>query len=114
MMRHLFLRFHHHSNILISRAGASTLAEITCLGKASILIPYPYATANHQEANARELEKAGAALVELESEKNEIWAKATVILKDKNKLNQMEKASKNLGKPEAAKDIVMNILGVNK
>lgn len=104
----------YHSNVLISRAGASTLAEITCLGKASILIPYPYATANHQEANARELEKAGAALVELESEKNEIWAKATVILKDKNKLNQMEKASKNLGKPEAAKDIVMNILGVNK
>lgn len=104
----------YFGDILISRAGASTIAEITCLGKPSILVPYPYATANHQEANARELEKAGAALVELESEKNEIWTKASVILKDSVKLNQMEKAAKSLGKPEAAKNIVKNILEVVK
>lgn len=48
------------ADLVISRAGASTLAEITAIGKASILIPYPYAAYNHQEINARRLLSRGA------------------------------------------------------
>lgn len=56
------------TRLLISRAGASTLAEITALGLASILIPSPYVTNNHQEKNARWLEQAQAAVVITEAE----------------------------------------------
>ncbi len=59
------------SDIIISRAGASALAEIFCLGKPSILIPFPYAAENHQLANALFAEKKGAALVI--EEKNLSW-----------------------------------------
>lgn len=47
----------------VARAGATSIAELTVCGLASILVPYPHATANHQEANARALERAGAAIV---------------------------------------------------
>lgn len=51
------------SALIISRAGANIIGEIAILGKASILIPYPYAAADHQMKNAREMEKAGAAII---------------------------------------------------
>ena len=47
----------------VARAGATSIAELAVCGLPSILIPYPHATANHQDANARELERAGAAVV---------------------------------------------------
>lgn len=49
------------AELIICRAGATTLAEITACGKMAVLIPYPHATHNHQEHNARILESAGAA-----------------------------------------------------
>ncbi|MFQ9073177.1 MAG: glycosyltransferase [Faecalibacillus faecis] len=51
---------------MVSRAGASTLAELTALGVPAILIPSPYVAANHQEYNARELENNHAAKMILE------------------------------------------------
>jgi UDP-N-acetylglucosamine--N-acetylmuramyl-(pentapeptide) pyrophosphoryl-undecaprenol N-acetylglucosamine transferase len=51
------------ADIVVCRAGASSLAEISKLGKPAILVPYPHAAANHQEANARAYESAGAAIV---------------------------------------------------
>jgi UDP-N-acetylglucosamine--N-acetylmuramyl-(pentapeptide) pyrophosphoryl-undecaprenol N-acetylglucosamine transferase len=51
------------SDIVVARAGASTLAELATLGKPAILIPYPLAVRNHQEHNARAFERAGAAIV---------------------------------------------------
>ncbi|HEY4264488.1 MAG TPA: undecaprenyldiphospho-muramoylpentapeptide beta-N-acetylglucosaminyltransferase [Micropepsaceae bacterium] len=51
------------SHLVIARSGASTLSELTVIGRPSILIPYPYATDDHQAANAAVLEKAGAAWV---------------------------------------------------
>ena len=98
-----------HADVLVSRAGASTIAEILCLEKASILIPFPYATANHQEANARVLESAGAAIVELESEKNQIFEKIIAILKSPEIKSKMESAAKSLSKPSAAIEIVERI-----
>jgi len=56
------------ADLIICRAGATTLAEITALGKMSVLIPYPHATHNHQEHNARILESARAALMILDKD----------------------------------------------
>jgi UDP-N-acetylglucosamine--N-acetylmuramyl-(pentapeptide) pyrophosphoryl-undecaprenol N-acetylglucosamine transferase len=50
------------ADIIVSRAGASTLAELAAQGKMSVLVPYPHAAANHQDANARVFEKAGTAV----------------------------------------------------
>lgn len=56
------------ADLVISRAGASTLCELTALGKASILVPSPYVTGNHQEHNARAVERGGGAEVILEKD----------------------------------------------
>ena len=56
------------TDLIVSRAGASTISEITALGIPSILVPSPYVTHNHQEKNAKVLEKAGAAVLIKENE----------------------------------------------
>ncbi len=99
-----------HADLIISRAGASALAEILAFGKPSILLPFPHATANHQEHNARVVEKAGAALVELDAEENHLWEKVEQLLADENRLNSMAIAAKKLGMPDAADQIARVIL----
>jgi UDP-N-acetylglucosamine--N-acetylmuramyl-(pentapeptide) pyrophosphoryl-undecaprenol N-acetylglucosamine transferase len=56
------------ADLIVCRAGASTLAELSAYGKVGILIPFPHAAHNHQEMNARAMEAAGAARVLVESE----------------------------------------------
>ena len=99
-----------HADLIISRAGASALAEILAFGKPSILLPFPHATANHQEHNARVVEKAGAALVELDAEENHLWEKVEQLLADEPRLNSMALAAKKLGMPDAADQIARVIL----
>lgn len=99
-----------HADLIISRAGASALAEILAFGKPSILLPFPHATANHQEFNARVVEKAGAALVELDAEENHLWEKVESLLADENRLKNMADAAKKLGMPDAADQIAKIIL----
>jgi UDP-N-acetylglucosamine--N-acetylmuramyl-(pentapeptide) pyrophosphoryl-undecaprenol N-acetylglucosamine transferase len=99
-----------HADLIISRAGASALAEILAFGKPSILLPYPHATANHQEHNARVVEKAGACLVELDNEPNDLWNKVESLLFDAGKLEKMAAAAKGLGMPDAADQIAKAIL----
>jgi UDP-N-acetylglucosamine--N-acetylmuramyl-(pentapeptide) pyrophosphoryl-undecaprenol N-acetylglucosamine transferase len=100
-----------HADLIISRSGASTLAEILAFGKASILLPYPYATANHQEHNARAVEKEGAAFVELDREENKLWEKIEMLMANKEKLNSMSKKAGELGElnRRAASDIARDI-----
>ncbi|MBB6449384.1 UDP-N-acetylglucosamine--N-acetylmuramyl-(pentapeptide) pyrophosphoryl-undecaprenol N-acetylglucosamine transferase [Geomicrobium halophilum] len=88
---------------IVSRAGATTLAEITALGIPSILIPSPYVTKNHQEMNARTLEKVGAAVVHKESE----WSGAKLQADIENifqngKESEMKKAAHSMAVPDAA------------
>lgn len=96
------------SDIIISRCGASTLSEITVLGKPSILIPFPYATDNHQEYNARALEINGAAVVILERDLNEkiLYDEVMNMLENKERVKSMADRSRELGKADAAKLIV--------
>lgn len=98
-------------DLVVSRAGAITLSEITGCGKPAILIPYPYATAGHQKYNAQVLEKNGAAILIEEKELRQIklLSKASELLKDEQKLKQMSHNSKKLGKPNALTEILDEI-----
>ncbi|MCL2284254.1 MAG: UDP-N-acetylglucosamine--N-acetylmuramyl-(pentapeptide) pyrophosphoryl-undecaprenol N-acetylglucosamine transferase [Fibromonadales bacterium] len=103
-----------HADLIISRSGASTLAEILAFGKASVLLPYPYATANHQEHNARAVEKAGAAFVELDKEENGLWEKIESLMQNWDKLNSMSEKACALGElnRRAAGDIARDICSI--
>jgi len=96
------------ANLVISRAGAATLAELTALGLPSILIPYPYAAENHQEFNARALEKEGAAQVVLDRHlKGEtLCLKLEELLNKPELLAQMAEASKRMGRRRALQDLI--------
>lgn len=95
------------AELVVCRAGATTLSELTVAKKASILVPFPFATDNHQEVNAQSLVKAGAALMFRESElTGEQLAREIRRLKeDPEKRRQMEKKAGLLGRPEAAKEL---------
>lgn len=86
------------SDIIISRSGAMTITEIAKIGKPAIFIPFPFATENHQEYNAKVLEKVGAAKIILD--KNLNWDVLSntlnIMLKDKNKLLNMGKSAKKI------------------
>ncbi len=96
------------SDLLVCRAGALTLAEVTACGKPVILIPYPFATADHQRYNALSLKEKGAAEVILEKElKGENLAELIAgLIKDENRLKEMSDNSKMLAKPLATSQIV--------
>jgi UDP-N-acetylglucosamine--N-acetylmuramyl-(pentapeptide) pyrophosphoryl-undecaprenol N-acetylglucosamine transferase len=98
------------ADFIIGRSGAGTVAEITALGKPSLLIPYPYATNNHQLENARVLERAGAAVVveDRDALPENISAALTNLL-HRDKLNEMASHALKLGKPAAASVIVNEI-----
>jgi len=100
------------ADIVISRAGASTIVELTSTGKPAILIPSPNVTENHQEENARQLQKAGGAVMILESECSGKLLYDTIIslLDDREKLEKMSKAQKSLSVSDAASKIVDIIL----
>ena len=59
------------SDLVVCRAGATTIAELTRLGKPSILVPYPFAAANHQVENAKSMKETGAAVVVYDNELSE-------------------------------------------
>jgi UDP-N-acetylglucosamine--N-acetylmuramyl-(pentapeptide) pyrophosphoryl-undecaprenol N-acetylglucosamine transferase len=95
------------SDLVIGRAGAGTIAEITALGKPSILVPFPYAAHNHQFENARILEQQGASvLIEDKDATAEKLANTLTNLLDKDKLDTMSTNARKLGRPEASKEIV--------
>lgn len=100
------------ADLAVFRAGATGLAELTARGIPSILIPYPYAAENHQEYNARALEKAGAARVILNRDLTSarLCAVLTELLSEEDKLKAMAVASRSMGRPQAAGDIADLVL----
>ena len=96
------------AHLLVCRAGASTLAELAAVGRAAILVPYPFAANNHQEFNARFLTAAGAGEIILNKDfTGEAFAgKINHFLTAPEHLANLEAASRQLAKPEAAREIV--------
>ncbi|MDB9743891.1 undecaprenyldiphospho-muramoylpentapeptide beta-N-acetylglucosaminyltransferase [Fibrobacterales bacterium] len=98
------------ADLIISRAGASTLSEILAFSKPSILIPYPYATGNHQLHNAQALEEKGAALVEEEKDENQLLEKIQLLISNTEKRQSMIQEATALARPKACKNIVDDII----
>lgn len=96
------------ADLVICRAGAATLAEITVAGKPAILIPYPYATGNHQEFNARFLKNKGAAVMIRDGQLTGEMLAAQIerLLADPLRLEEMSAASRKLGHPRALEKIL--------
>jgi UDP-N-acetylglucosamine--N-acetylmuramyl-(pentapeptide) pyrophosphoryl-undecaprenol N-acetylglucosamine transferase len=96
------------AGLIVSRAGATTLAEITAAGRASILIPLPTAADDHQRKNAEALQAAGAAeLIEQKDLTADVLASRILALAaDAGKRQQMSAAARRLAKPDAAERIV--------
>lgn len=99
---------HREADLILSRAGATTLAEIATAGKPAILVPFPFAIHNHQEINARALEEAGAAQVILNRElTGERLAQAILsLMNHPEQLVEMGKKGKELGRADAAERVV--------
>lgn len=102
------------AQLVISRSGASSIADITVIGRPSILIPYAAATGDHQTANARSLADAGAALVRPESALDAagLMGDIRAILSSPAQAQAMAAAALSLGRPDAARrlyDLVTEI-----
>jgi UDP-N-acetylglucosamine--N-acetylmuramyl-(pentapeptide) pyrophosphoryl-undecaprenol N-acetylglucosamine transferase len=107
------------ADMVISRAGASTVGELCAAGRAAILIPYPHAADDHQTHNAEALAAAGGAIVVSDGE----WDGARMVqeieslLSVPGRLEQMEQAARGLARPGAARraaDVLEEVAGRNK
>ncbi len=100
--------------LLVARAGASTLADLTAVGRPAVLIPYPHATEDHQTANARALREAGGAEV-LQEGGLSVDRLAEVlrgILGDPARAAAMAAAAGSLGRPDAAERLAALVEGL--
>ncbi|MEL6347712.1 MAG: undecaprenyldiphospho-muramoylpentapeptide beta-N-acetylglucosaminyltransferase [Myxococcota bacterium] len=95
------------ADLVLCRAGSATLAELTVLGKPSVLIPSPNVTENHQEGNARGLESEGAANVILEKDLviEDAVAQILALLHDRDALKAMSENARKLGQPDTAQQV---------
>lgn len=101
-------------DLLVSRAGATTLAELAVLGKPAVLIPYPFAADDHQYKNGCHYADRGGAilLVERALTAGKLAATLADLLGNPAKLVQMAEAMRTMGRPEAADKIVDNCLDI--
>jgi UDP-N-acetylglucosamine--N-acetylmuramyl-(pentapeptide) pyrophosphoryl-undecaprenol N-acetylglucosamine transferase len=95
------------SHLIIARAGASTIAELTAAGRPAILIPLPTATDNHQVSNAREMAKAGGARMILQSKFTpiELAKQMQKLGLEPAALTNAAERAKSVGRPDAAKEL---------
>lgn len=100
------------ADLILCRSGASTLGELTALGKPAILVPSPNVTNNHQEKNARLLEKCGAAVVMTEGSftPESLYGQVCALLADKEKLESMSRAMSSAGVPDSTDRIAGLVL----
>ncbi len=102
------------SDIVLCRAGASTLAELTYMGKPAVIVPSPNVTNNHQEKNAHQLGKTGGAVVidEKACTGEKLYQTVARILQSKDELSLMSDAMKKAGVPDSAKKIAELIISM--
>lgn len=96
------------ADLILCRSGASTLAELTALGRASILVPSPNVTGDQQTKNARELERVGAAVVIPENvcTGEQLYNTAVSLLRDRERLASLEREARSLGVTDATERIL--------
>ena len=102
------------ADLVMCRAGASTLAELTAMGKPAVLIPSPHVTNNHQEKNARVLAEAGGAKLLLEPEftADSLLGLVSELLHHPETLEDMSGKMRSLGLPDATDRIAGIVLGL--
>ena len=102
------------ADLVLCRSGASTLAELAAMGKPAVLVPSPNVVHNHQEVNARVLERAGAAVVLLESEATPKRMLETIngLLSDKEKLSAMAENMHGMAVENATDEITSMVLAL--
>lgn len=95
------------ADLVVCRSGASTVAEITAAGKPAVFVPFPRAADDHQNVNARALERAGAAIVVEENKLEAAYLVDTItaLLVDQARLERMSQAARSLSHPQAVEDI---------
>ncbi len=100
------------ADLILCRAGASTISELSYMGKPVVMVPSPNVTNNHQEKNARVLEKAGGAEVLLEGgfDADSLLALVRSLLEDDKRLNEMGEAMRSLAVRDACSRIVDIVL----
>ncbi len=99
---------YHQADLVVCRAGATTIAELTALGKPAILVPYPFAADDHQRANASVLAAHGAGILLLDRDLTGARLATAVVdlAADRQRLAEMGAASRRLGVPDAAARVV--------
>jgi UDP-N-acetylglucosamine--N-acetylmuramyl-(pentapeptide) pyrophosphoryl-undecaprenol N-acetylglucosamine transferase len=107
-------RRYAEADLVICRAGAVTIAELSAGGMASILVPFPFAVDDHQTANARFLADAGAAMLLPQTELSPQKLAALIGLLDRAKLLDMARKARALGKPEAASIVAQRCMALAK
>jgi UDP-N-acetylglucosamine--N-acetylmuramyl-(pentapeptide) pyrophosphoryl-undecaprenol N-acetylglucosamine transferase len=92
------------ADLVLCRAGATTTAELIAAGKASIMVPFPYAADDHQRKNAEALQAAGAARMILQQELSaeRLAEEIEKLVQSPDDLNRMEEASRQLAHGDAA------------
>lgn len=101
------------SDLVVCRSGATTLAELTRVGKPAIVVPYRFAAGDHQTHNARSLAEGGAAVMLADKDvRKQLKETAIGLMNDLQRLDHMSAASRRLGKPDAGRDIATAILGM--
>ena len=105
-------RQYARADLVICRAGATTVAELTCAGLPAIFIPLPHAADNHQEINARALVDAGAGEMIREADLSGeiLWQRIRELRDTPGRLEEMAARARELGHPEAADTIVADIV----
>jgi UDP-N-acetylglucosamine--N-acetylmuramyl-(pentapeptide) pyrophosphoryl-undecaprenol N-acetylglucosamine transferase len=98
------------ADLVLSRSGAGTLAELSCVGRASILLPYPFGRDRHQEVNAKVMAKAGAArmlpdLVAPLKNAAQLGSVLQELMAGPERLDAMAAAARSLARPQAADDV---------
>ena len=107
--------WYRRATLVVSRAGATTLAELACAGCPAVLVPYPNSVGDHQLANARVYESAGAACVieqngDLAMTAETLTERLSSLLVDDERREIMRRAMCRLAKPQAAVDVVDRLL----
>jgi UDP-N-acetylglucosamine--N-acetylmuramyl-(pentapeptide) pyrophosphoryl-undecaprenol N-acetylglucosamine transferase len=102
------------SDLVLCRSGASTIAELTLMGKPAVLVPSPNVTNNHQYKNANQLKKLGGAIVvpEKECTGEILYNTVETLIKDRKTLAAMSKALQSNAMPDSAKKIVELIISM--